>query len=134
MMRVNLLDFFYKFRRYLTIGLLNTLFNFSLMKLGEWCGLGYMLYTALGYSVTILLSFFMNLWYTFKIRDRAMHRLFGFLLVSFSNLMMVEWIQYQLIEVWFTPRWFAIIVGMGWYVLVGFMVNNFVIYRQSRVV
>ncbi len=121
-----------KFRRYLMVGALNTVLCFLVMYAGSSLGLGYLVYTAMGYLTTILLSFFMNLRYTFKIRDRAGIRLIGFITVSLTNLSIVELIEYTLIESFSFPRWIAILLGMGWSVSTGFLVNNFVVYRRTK--
>ena len=119
-----------KFGRYLVVGALNTVLSISIMYLGALLGLGYLWYTALGYTTTILLSFFLNLRYTFKMRDRMLARLAGFMLVSFSNLAIVELLEYYLIDCCAIPRQVAILCGMLWYVSSGFLLNNFVVYRH----
>lgn len=119
-----------KFRRYLTVGALNTVLNFFIMYLGSLFGLHYLIYTPMGYLTTIILSFFMNLHYTFKVRDKQGARLLGFLSVSLVNLGIVEVIEFGLIEYLSCPRWFAILLGMGWYVVIGFALNNYVVYRH----
>jgi putative flippase GtrA len=119
-----------KFRRYLTVGAFNTLLNFSIMYLSAMCGLHYLVYTPIGYLTTIILSFFMNLHYTFKVKDKQGARLLGFLSVSLVNLGIVELIEYVLIEQLAFSRWLAIFLGMGWYVVFGFVLNNYVVYRH----
>ena len=121
-----------KFKRYLMVGAFNTVLCFCVMYAGASVGLGYLVYTAIGYLTTIMFSFFMNLRYTFKVRDRAGIRLMGFMTLCLTNLSIVEFIEYTLIESFSFVRWFAILVGMGWYVSTGFLVNNFVIYRRTK--
>ena len=130
---ITLLALIDKFRRYLMVGSLNTVLCFLVMYAGSSLGLGYLVYTAIGYLTTILFSFFMNLHYTFKIRDRAGIRLIGFVTVCLTNLFIVELIEYTLIELFSITRWLAILIGMGWYVSTGFLVNNFVVYRSTTV-
>lgn len=120
-----------KFKRYLLVGAFNTLLCFLLMYAGSALGLGYLVYTAMGYLTTIVLSFFMNLRFTFKVRDRAGMRLLGFMAVSLTNLAIVEGIEYTLIESFGVMRPIAIVIGMGWYVSTGFLMNNFVVYRRT---
>jgi putative flippase GtrA len=122
-----------KFRRYLMVGAFNTGLCFLVMYAGSSVGLGYLIYTALGYLTTIVLSFFMNLHYTFKVKDRAGIRLMGFVTVSLVNLSIVELIEYTLIESFSFVRWIAILIGMGWYVSTGFLMNNYVVYRRVHV-
>ncbi len=116
--------------RYLLVGGFNTVLSLSLMTLGAFMGLQYLVYTAVGYTITILLSFFLNLRYTFQRKDRLGMRLMGFLLVSFSNLAIVELIEYYLVDWCAMQRPVAILLGMLWYVISGFLLNNFVVYRH----
>jgi len=123
-------QFINKFYRYLLVGGFNTALSFSLMYLGSLCGLNYLVYSALGYTITIMLSFFMNLRYTFKTRDRLSLRLFGFMVVSFSNLAIVELLEYYLVDHCAIERPVAIFLGMIWYVASGFLFNNYLVYRN----
>jgi len=127
-----LLALFEKFRRYLLVGACNTVLNLGMMYIGSSLGLHYLIYTPMGYLTTIVLSFFMNLHYTFKVRDRRGYRLLGFLSVSLTNLAIVEIIEYVLVEVWSIKRWVAVFLGMGWYVVTGFLVNNYIVYRHTQ--
>lgn len=120
-----------KFKRYLMVGGVNTLLNLLIMYIGASLGLHYLLYTPLGYLTTIILSFFMNLHYTFKVHDKHLSRLLGFLSVSLINLGIVEVLEYLLVEHLHLKHWLAIILGMGWYVIFGFLINNFVVYRNT---
>lgn len=121
-----------KFKRYLLVGAFNTVLNLTMMYVGASLGLHYLVYTPMGYLTTIVLSFFMNLHYTFKVRDRRGSRLLGFLLVSLTNLCIVEIIEYFLVEAWSLQRWIAVLIGMGWYVMAGFLLNNYVVYRHTK--
>lgn len=125
-------ELFDKFKRYLLVGAFNTVLNLSIMYVGASFGLHYLVYTPMGYLTTIVLSFFMNLRYTFKVQDRRGMRLLGFLLVSLTNLLIVEVLEYFLVEIGSFQRWIAVLVGMGWYVLAGFLVNNYVVYRHTK--
>ena len=127
-----LLALFEKFRRYLLVGGFNTVLNLGMMYIGSSMGLSYLLYTPMGYLTTILFSFFINLHYTFKVRDRRGYRLLGFLCVSLTNLAIVEIIEYVLVDLCSVARWIAVILGMGWYVVTGFLVNNYVVYRNTH--
>ena len=131
---IALCTLFDKFSRYLLVGGLNTVICLLIMYLGARLNLHYLVYTPMGYMTTILLSFFMNLHYTFQVKDRAGSRLIGFLLVSLVNLAIVELMEYGLIEICSFPRWLAILTGMSWYVLTGFLINNFVIYRHTKII
>ncbi len=118
------------FMRYVMVGLMNTGLCFMLMYLGSLCGLSYLYYTAMAYIVTILFSFFMNLWFTFRMRGRFIKRMCFFVLFGLFNLACVEVIEYGLVEWFARPPWVAVLCGMSWYMIVGFCMNRFVIYRS----
>ena len=116
--------------RYGVVGVVNLCICFSLMYLGHCWGLGYLIYTAIAYSVTIVLSFFMNLVFTFRVKGRVLKRLGTFIVFSGSNLAMVELIEYVLIEKLQIIPWIAILFAMSCYTSVGFWVNGRWIYRH----
>lgn len=119
-----------KFFRYLMVGFFNTLLCVTVMYLGWLMGLNYLQFTALGYASSITLSFFMNLRYTFRVSGSVGKRLALFWVVCLVNLCFVELIEYSLVEWFFIDRFIAIFCGMCWYVVTGFLVNNFLVYRQ----
>ena len=114
---------------YLGVGLINTLICFTVMYLGALSGLNYLQYTALGYVIAIFFSFFMNLRYTFQVQGHLAKRLAWFLVISVSNLLFVELIEYTLIELVVLNKLIAIFCGMSCYVILGFLFNNFLVYR-----
>lgn len=116
---------------YLLIGASNTAICLVLMYVGARLGLGYLEYTVLGYLVTIVFSFFMNLHFTFKVEGELLKRFSLYFLVSFINLMLVELIEFTLIESYDANHLFAIFCGMSWYLLAGFTLNNMLVYRKN---
>ena len=119
-----------KFFRYLTVGALNTLLCISVMYAGAQFGLGYLVYTALGYMFSITLSFFMNMRFTFRVKGEVGKRFALFWLVSLVNLVLVELIEYILVVQFGVSRLLAIFCGMSWFAVSGFLMNNFFVYRQ----
>ena len=119
-----------KFHAYLIVGVMNTLLCFMVMYLGALLGLNYLEYTGLGYVIAILFSFFMNLRYTFQVEGNTLRRLILFLCINLINLLLVELIEHVLIESVELNKLFAIFTGMGWYIFSGFLLNNFLVYRQ----
>jgi putative flippase GtrA len=124
----NLID---KLSSYLIIGMMNTVICLLVMYLGSNFGLDYLYYTAMGYLIGIILSFFLNLHFTFQVKGKLFKRLFLFVIISFFNLLLVELIEYTLIESFNWNRFLAIFCGMAWYVITGFILNNFWVYRQG---
>lgn len=120
-----------KFLRYLLTGTANTLVCFTMMYLGASLGLDYLKYTVLGYLVATIFSFFMNLHYTFRVEGQMLKRLSLFFLVSFVNLLLVEIIEFTLIESFSLNHLFAIFCGMCWYLLAGFILNNKLVYCKN---
>ena len=122
-------DFLKVFSRYMLVGLTNTLICCGLMFIGAHMGLGYLTYTAIAYLVTIFLSFFMNMLFTFRVRGQVIRRLLGFLLLCMINLVFVECFEYLLIEFASFKPWVAIICSMTWYSTTSFFISRRWIYK-----
>ena len=122
----------YTLVRYLLVGLTNTTVCFLVMYIGSLFGMHYLLYTAMGYFVAILYSFFMNLHFTFRVEGMILKRLLMFFVINLSNLGMVEIIEYILIDNLMWNRIFSILCAMSWYVITGFLINNYLVYRRKN--
>lgn len=119
------------FIRYLMVGATNTTVCFLFMAIFASFGFDYLVYTACGYMVAILYSFFMNLHFTFRVNGKIFKRLSLFFIINFSNLGVVEVIEYVLIDKLGWHRFLSIVLAMGWYVVSGFLINNYFIYRRK---
>lgn len=117
--------------RYLMVGLTNMSVCFVFMYIGSAVfGMHYLGYTALGYGVSILYSFYMNLRFTFRVSGNIARRLCLFFLINFSNLGIVEVIEYQMITVYQFNHLFSIFCAMLWYSAAGFIINALLVYRR----
>ena len=115
--------------RYVMVGSCNTVICLSLMIVGSWMGLHYLSYTALAYGTTIVISFILNLIFTFRVRGYIVRRLFLFVFFNILNLCSVEMIEYGLIDWYGITPWIAIAVGMCCFTCMGFILNRFVVYK-----
>lgn len=117
--------------RYLMVGLTNMTVCFTFMYIGaSILKLHYLMYTFLGYAVSILYSFYMNLRFTFRVSGNITRRLILFFLINFSNLGIVEWIEYEMITVHHFNHYFSIFCAMLWYSAAGFTINALLVYRR----
>ncbi len=121
----------YTFVRYLMVGMTNTTVCFSAMYLGALAGLHYLSYTAVGYLVAILYSFFMNLYFTFRVEGKILKRLTLFFAINLTNLGIVEIIEYIMIDIFYMDRLFSILSAMTWYVITGFLINTYLVYSRK---
>lgn len=121
----------YTFVRYLLVGMTNTTVCFVTMYLAALAGLHYLAYTAVGYLVAILYSFFMNLRFTFRVEGQILKRLSLFFCINLSNLVLVELIEYTMIDIWGFNRLFSILTAMTWYVVTGFLINSYLVYSRK---
>jgi putative flippase GtrA len=121
----------FTFVRYLMVGCTNTAVCFSAMYVGYLLGLHYLSYTAFGYVVAITYSFFMNLRFTFKVEGKILQRLLLFFIINFTNLGIVEIIEYVLIDKFYLNRIFSILCAMSWYVVSGFLINSYLVYSKK---
>jgi putative flippase GtrA len=89
----------------------------------------YVAYTAIAYSIAFVNSFMLNLLFTFKVNGFVLQRARNFFLINLANLGVVELIECWLIEQWHLPHLTAILIGMGWYIGVGFFMNQRYVYN-----
>lgn len=118
------------FLRYALIGAGNTTVCFLLMALGFYWGWNYLLSTGFAYGITILMSFFLNLIFTFRAQGAIGRRLILFLILNGCNILVVEGIEYVLIECAYVYQYLAIMIGMLWYIITGFIMNRQIVYRR----
>src|SRR3990167_6629958 len=123
----------YKFVRYLLVGCTNTTVCFTAMYISSLMGFHYLAYTAIGYLVAIIYSFFMNLRFTFRVEGQIAKRLSLFFLINFTNLGIVEVIEYIMIDIFSLNRLFYILCAMTWYVVTGFLINNYLVYSKKLI-
>jgi len=119
-----------RFVRYLMVGLTNMTVCLSFMYIGAAAGLHYLEYTVLGYFVSILYSFFMNLRFTFRVSGNITRRLTLFFVINFSNLGVVELIEYVMIDIYHFNHYLSIFCAMLWYSIAGFIMNSLWVYRR----
>lgn len=121
----------YTFVRYMLVGLTNTSVCFITMYIAYLFGFHYLSYTAIGYLVAIFYSFFMNLRFTFRVQGKILQRLSLFFIINLSNLGIVELIEYLMIDIFHLNRIFSILTAMTWYVITGFLMNNYLVYKRK---
>ncbi|PJD93539.1 MAG: hypothetical protein CK424_01685 [Legionella sp.] len=117
--------------RYLMVGLTNMTVCVFFMYIGSLAGLHYLEYTILGYLISILYSFYMNLRFTFQVTGNIKKRLILFFVINLSNLGLVGIIEYVMIDIFKYNHQLSIICAMLWYSIAGFTMNTFWVYRRS---
>lgn len=117
--------------KYCSVGALNTLVTTGVMYALSLLGCHYLLYTAGGYLTAFLISFFLNLHFTFSVSGNLKKRLLAFVLINLVNLLQVEIIEIVLIEYAKQPHLLAIFVGMIWYVIFGFLMNQKYVFQAA---
>jgi putative flippase GtrA len=119
--------------KYGLVGVANTAVFSLVTYLVSLTGVHYSIYTAIGYIVTILFSFYMNNRFTFKgTKGDVKVMLAKFLGVTLSLMLLVQVIQYVFIDVIGTMEIIGIIVGMLFYTGTGYLLNrNFVFKNKS---
>jgi putative flippase GtrA len=119
--------------KYGLVGVANTAVFSLVTYLVSLTGVHYSIYTAIGYIVAILFSFYMNNRFTFKgTKGDVKVMLAKFLGVTLSLMLLVQVIQYVFIDVIGTMDIIGIIVGMLFYTGTGYLLNrNFVFKNKS---
>jgi putative flippase GtrA len=119
--------------KYGLVGVANTAIFSLVTYLVSLTGVHYSIYTAIGYIVAILFSFYMNNRFTFKgTKGDVKVMLAKFLGVTLSLMLLVQVIQYVFIDIIGTMEIIGIIVGMLFYTGTGYLLNrNFVFKNKS---
>lgn len=129
-----LFDEAYRFIKYGLVGVLNTAVCVTTMYACRTLGLGYQLYTLVGYTVAIIFSFFMNKQFTFNYKagnKRAVIiRMVRFVSISVSLLLLVQLLQWLFIEQMLFPEIPGIGIPMVFYTAVGFVLNRFWVFTE----
>jgi putative flippase GtrA len=127
-----LLAEFMKLVKYGFVGVLNTLLCIATMYVFRTIGLGYQLYTLIGYVVAIIFSFFMNKQFTFNYKadgKRAVIiRMIRFISVSISLLLLVQLLEWIFIDRMMLPEILGIGIPMVIYTMIGFVLNRFWVF------
>jgi putative flippase GtrA len=113
-----------KLIKYGIVGFINLLVCVGLMSLFACAGWHYIAYTAVSYAIAIVMSFTLNLIFTFQVTGHLRKRFIRFVSINLTNLLVVEGIQIILIEHLALPIPLAIFLGMLWYTLTGFFLNQ----------
>lgn len=116
------------FVRYGMVGVLNTaVFGFFVFLFKSF-GLHYSIYTAIGYTISILFSYTMNSLFTFK-NKLQYSVLFRFIFVTVVLLICVQGIQFALIDILSFKELYGILAGMVFYTGIGFLINRFFVFK-----
>lgn len=120
-----------KLSKYAFVGVINCIVCVGVMLIFAKMHFNYVIYTALGYIAAFLSSFFLNLSFTFHVQGDIAKRLSIFVSINLLNLLQVEFLQIFLIQHLKLEHVLAIMLGMIWYGILGFVLNQkFVFQRQ----
>ncbi len=110
--------------KYGLTGFVNTGISVSLMVAGAALGLHYAVYTAIAYLAGLLVSFTLNLRFTFRAEGRLWRRFQGFLAVCLACLALAQAVQAFLIEGLGISELVGVGSGMVTYTVIGFFLNR----------
>lgn len=130
------------FLRYLMVGVINTLIGYGIILIGlNIVHLGYNSATAVGYTIGLICSFFLNRKFTFRNQQAISQTWWRFLLVVLIAYGIAWWggrtgAQLLLATTHHTAvsqQQFdnlAALINLGIYTVIGFLGNNFFAFRQ----
>ena len=123
------------FTKYCTVGVVNTLVSLMIMFVLKFFGANYLVYTAIAYVCGMCVSFYLNFKLTFAVKGMVKKRFVSFVFVNLINLVMVEFLQLLLIKYFDFRETFAVGIGMVFYTVFGFLVNQrFVFYGKNELI
>lgn len=115
--------------RYGLIGFVNTAVGVGIMLAGAALGLHYALYTAIAYLVALVVSFALNLRFTFRAKGRVLRRFRGFVVVCLACLGLAQAVQALLIEGLGWAEAWGVGCGMVSYTIAGFFLNRRFVFQ-----
>ena len=118
---------FKQFLTYNLVGIVNTLFGFSIIFSLMFLGVGATLSNAVGYALGAILSYFLNQKYTFKTDENSKKQAFKFFAVLFVsyllNLAALQWL------LTFTDPYLAQVGAAVVYTLSSFVLAKFLVFK-----
>ena len=120
------------FAAYNAVGLATTVAGVPLMALLDAAGVPYAGYTALNYAVGIVLGFWLNFRFAFRDhRSPARPVLLRYMVCFVSLLIVVQTLQFALIDGARWPRCAGVGLGMLLYGGVGYVVSRFWVFSRA---
>lgn len=119
--------------KYGSVGVMNTAVFSGITYLASLTGVHYSIYTAIGYIISILFSFYMNNRFTFRQNEgEVKSRLVRFLGVTISLMLVVQFIQYVFIDLIGTVEIIGIVAGMLFYTVTGYILNRNFVFKKKE--
>jgi len=119
--------------KYGLVGIVNTAVTTVIFLVLNKLGFSYLLYTIIGYACGILLSFFLNLYFTFRKSQEEgfAKKMITFFTISLTLLALVQLIQYLLIDKLELKEWLGVGLGMVFYTVTGFLLNRNLVFKYK---
>ena len=132
LMQYRLFRELYLIFKYGIVGIINTCITTGIFFLLSHLGFKYLVYTIIGYTVGICISFLLNRKYTFKKdNENTTRQIILFFTISASLLALVQLMQYLLIDVFFLKEWLGVGIGMVFYTGTGFIMNRNIVFKYK---
>ncbi len=122
-----------QFLLYCVIGMSGTTLDFSIYSvLIKNRLLDYQMANAIGYGSGTLLSFVLNAWFNFRVRDRITQRLLCFFGVALLGWSISAWLLHQLIGNWHLNPYASKLATLMVVMLVQYNLNRWLSFRKSN--
>ena len=120
---------FHEGLKYISVGLVNTVFTVLIMVLLNSIGFYYVVYTSIAYLAGFVSSFLLNGTFTFNSGVLSVKSFLWFLFLNTLILGLVQLVQILMIEIVALPEIVGVFFGMVLYTCVGFIVNKKYVFR-----
>lgn len=119
--------------KYGIIGVFNTIVGYSIIFLFMYIGVIPELSNALGYFFGIIISYYLNKYYTFKTKEKSKKELLQFILsmlIAYSINLFILFLSYRIMSL--NPYISQILAGIS-YTITGYLLSKYWVFNKIKI-
>lgn len=124
---------FFRFLRFLTVGVGNTLIDIVCFSILTWCGLYYLAAQILAYSAGVINSYCCNRVWTFRVASSGKVQVIRFLIINLLSLGVSSLLLYLCYDICHQVLWVSKIVATCGGTVLNYVGNDLWVFSHHRV-
>lgn len=123
---------FFRFLRFLAVGVGNTLIDIICFFILTWCGIYYLAAQIVAYSVGVINSFYCNRVWTFRVTSRSKVQVIRFLIINLLSLGLSSLLILLCYDVCHQSLWLSKIIATCGGTLLNYIGADLWVFSQNR--